>query len=123
MVFRELEQELLERLLLMDHVVIATGGGAVLHKKEWEQLRKNSLVVWLKADIHTIRERLRIDPVSHEQRPPLSGDIEHEEVESILAEREQSYMEGSDMAIDTSDKSPGEIAALIKEYIIQTEKA
>lgn len=121
--FRELERELLDHLALMEQVVIATGGGAVLHKKEWKLLRKKSLVVWLQADVHTINERLRMDPVSHDQRPPLKDDIEHEEVHSILAERESSYREGSDMAIDTTDKLPEEIAAFIKDHITHAVKA
>lgn len=120
--FREREQKLLARLSWMNRVVIATGGGAVLHHREWRDLRKDSLVVWLQADARTIRERLRTDPVSHSQRPPLTGGGSLDEVEAILAEREPCYRKGSDMAIDTADRSPGEIARMIKHYLTDTEK-
>ena len=121
--FRELEKELLDRLAWMNQVVIATGGGAVLHQKEWQELRRESLVVWLQADARTIRERLLTDSASHAQRPSLTGGGKLEEVEAILAEREPCYRKGSDVAIDTTEKSPEEIARLIKQEIKDTEKA
>lgn len=120
--FRAMEKDLLARLAWMNRVVIATGGGAVLHSQEWHDLHKESLVVWLQADARTIRKRLQTDSVSHAQRPPLTGDDRLEEVEAVLAEREPFYRNGSDIAIDTTDKSPGEIAVLIKQHIKHTEK-
>jgi shikimate kinase len=56
------------------------------------------------------------------QRPSLTGGGKLEEVEAILAEREPRYRLGSDMAIDTTDRSPEEIAILIKQHITHTEK-
>ena len=120
--FRELEQELLRRLAWMRKIVIAAGGGAVLHRQEWEELRRESLVVWLQADARTIRERLQADAASLTQRPSLTGIGHLEEVEALLAEREPSYRQGSDTAIDTTDRSPREIAALIKQFIVDAAK-
>lgn len=120
--FRKLERELLDHLALMSHVVVATGGGAVLHQEEWQNFRKESLVVWLQADARTISKRLQVDPASERQRPSLTANGTIEEVESVLAEREKSYREGSDVAIDTTDKSPEEIAAQIQQHITNTVK-
>ena len=115
--FRELEKKLLARLAWMSHVVIATGGGAVLHDPEWQDLRKESLVIWLQADAGTIQDRLRTDTTSHAQRPSLTGGNKFEEVDVILAEREPRYRQGSDIAIDTTDKTPEEIAIFIQQHI------
>ena len=120
--FREKEQELLEHLACMHKIVISTGGGAVLHKQAWQKLREQGLVVWLQADARTISERLLKDPVSVTQRPSLTGNGTHEEVAEILAQRESSYREGSDLAIDTTDKSPEEIAILVEHVIRDKEK-
>ncbi len=120
--FRELEQKLLSRLTCMKKVVIATGGGAVLHLQEWQDLRRESLVIWLLADAQTIRERLQTDTASLTQRPSLTGNGKLDEVEKILAEREPHYRKGSDMAIDTTGRSPEEIAIQIKRYITDSEK-
>ena len=120
--FRELEKKLLARLAWMSHVVIATGGGAVLHDQEWQDLRKESLVIWLQADVNTIQSRLRTDTTSHTQRPSLMGGNKLEEVDVILVEREPRYRQGSDIAIDTTDKSPEEIAFFIHQHIKLLEK-
>ncbi|GAB4333373.1 MAG: shikimate kinase AroL [Desulfobulbaceae bacterium] len=119
--FRKLEQELLARLAAMHGVVIATGGGAVMHREEWKQLRKGGLVVWLRADSGVIRERLAFDPVSAAQRPPLTGGNSLEEIERVLAEREPLYREGSDIVIDTGGLSPEEIVERIRQDIILHE--
>lgn len=120
--FRQLEKKLLERLAGMNHVVIATGGGAVLHQDEWQNLHKQSLVVWLQADAQTISDRLRVDPASQMQRPSLTGAGTIEEIESVLEERETMYQQGSDMAIDSATQSPGEIATEIHRHITSTRK-
>lgn len=119
--FRNKEKEVLERLSWMNQVVIATGGGAVLHREEWRNLRKNSLVVWLQADAKTISQRLQVDPASDRQRPSLTGSGALEEVGFVLAEREEYYQEGSDMAIDTTVQTPEEIAAQIEQHITNIE--
>ena len=120
--FRELEKKLLARLAWMSHVVIATGGGAVLHDQEWQDLRKESLVIWLQADVNTIQSRLQTDTTSHTQRPSLTGGSKFEEVDVVLAERESRYRQGSDIAIDTTDKSPEEIVSFIHQHIKLLEK-
>ena len=116
--FRDLEKKLLTRLGCLSQVVIATGGGAVLHTEVWKDIRRGALVIWLQADAQTIRERLRTDPASHSQRPSLSGTGSIDEVETTLAEREPHYRKGSDIAIDTKGRSPEEIVSLIKHQMI-----
>jgi shikimate kinase len=120
--FREFEKKLLARLAWMSHVVIATGGGAVLHDQEWRDLRKGSLVIWLQADASTIQDRLLTDATSHTQRPSLTGGSKIEEVDAILVEREPCYRQDSDIAIDTTDKTPEEIAIFIQQHIKLLEK-
>jgi len=115
--FRKLEKELLTRLAWMNRVVIATGGGAILHEREWQDLRRESLVVWLQADVGTIEERLRRDHATASQRPSLGVGGRQDDVESILAEREPRYRAGSDLAIDTENRSPDEIALLIRQHV------
>lgn len=120
--FRVHEKELLARLALMEHVVVATGGGAVMHGTEWQALRRDSLAVWLRADAGTIRERLRNDGNSHALRPSLTGGSALDEVEKVLAEREPLYHAGSDLAIDTAGRTPGEIVDQITLYIKGLDK-
>lgn len=115
--FRQKEKELLARLAEKKGLVIATGGGAVLHKEEWNALRENSMVIWLQADAETIRQRLRQDVVTDAQRPSLTGAQSDAEVETLLQQREPLYREGSDMNIDTTILTPEEIVTAIVRQI------
>jgi len=115
--FRDIERRLLKRLAAEHRAVIATGGGTVLHREEWQNLHRGSLVVWLQADAATIRYRLRNDERTGAQRPALIGDDPLGEVDRVLAEREPLYSQGSDVAVDTAGRSPEELAIEIWELL------
>ena len=90
--------------------VLATGGGAIEHQQEWQQLRNCGYVVWLDADISTIRRRLMMDPVSAQQRPSLTGQAVQHEIGTLLERRMPLYRAGSDLRLATDDKEPEELA-------------
>lgn len=121
--FREMERRLLARLAGTQRLVIAAGGGAVLHGEEWRRLRENALTVWLQADADAIRQRLRRDGEGAAQRPSLTGDDVQAEVDRILAEREPVYRQGSDVAVDTTGRSPETMVSLIMAMLTRTDKA
>ncbi len=114
--FRKMEQALLVELAGTEGVVIATGGGAILHRDAWRVLRKGSLVVWLRAGAATIRQRLEADAASAVQRPSLTGIDPGREIEEVLAAREPLYRRGSDVVIETEHRTPEEIAAEIEQF-------
>jgi len=120
--FRLLEQQQLERLAGQKDLVVATGGGAVLHKDEWSRLRRHSLAVWLQADAETIRRRLERDSATGTTRPPLSDSDSLTEVQDLLAEREPLYRQGADIAVDTTGMTPEEIAAAIRDTIAAQQR-
>lgn len=111
--FRSRERQLLAELVPRDAVVVATGGGAVLHQDIWPQLMASSFCVWLTADRHTICRRLANDGVTSGQRPSLTGDDICTEVGKVLGEREPLYRAGSHLAVDTANQTPDEAAAAI----------
>ena len=100
--FREQEKKVLTELADREQVVIATGGGAIMHQQIWSRLMKNGLVVWLTADPETICQRLAADPATEGQRPSLTSRDILTEVESVLREREPLYRAGSHLKIDSS---------------------
>ncbi|MHB1350219.1 MAG: shikimate kinase [Desulfobulbus sp.] len=117
--FREAERLLLVRLAEVRQAVIATGGGAIQHQAEWQELRKNSRVIWLRASTVTIRQRMERDCETASQRPSLTGCDPLAEIESVLAAREPLYRAGSDVNIDTDGRSPEEIVARIREFLVR----
>ena len=116
--FRELEEQVLVDLSGRTGLVIATGGGAILHEQAWQSLRKRSIVCWLRAEPVTIRKRMGRDNHSAENRPSLSGDTEPgDEISKQLAHRLPLYQRGSDFAVRTDQRQPAEIVREIVEKI------
>ncbi len=113
--FRERERAILTELAGVSRAVISTGGGAILHGAAWDRLRKNSLVIWLRADARTIRQRLGRDEATACQRPPLTDSVS--EIEDVLAARTPLYRKGSDMSVDTAALTPEEVVTMIAREI------
>ncbi|MFH1077593.1 MAG: shikimate kinase [Pseudomonadota bacterium] len=102
--FREMEKEAIKELVALDHVVLATGGGAVLAQGNVQLLQEQGVVVWLKADAQTIRDRMLADPKTILQRPGLTSQGALDEIETVLAERTSIYEKAAHIILDTSVK-------------------
>lgn len=102
--FRKKEKDMLLHLARKKNHVIATGGGAILHQDIWPEIKQNGLVIWLKADIGTICQRLTADGnVSQSQRPSLTGSDIQAEISSVLSERLPLYESSCHLSLDASD--------------------
>ncbi len=112
--FRRAEKAAVFGLAGTDGAVIALGGGAVLDPSNVEALKKQGLFIWLQAEEETIRERLRRDGASAEQRPPLSAPGTGDDKE-ILARRVPIYRAVADLTIDTTGLT---IEAVTEEIIV-----
>jgi shikimate kinase len=56
--FRNGERRVVERLVAMPNIVLATGGGAFIHPSTHAVLQDRAIVVWMKGDFETIMERV-----------------------------------------------------------------
>lgn len=106
--FRDRESSALDDLCRRDRVVIATGGGAVLREGNRARMR-SGFVVWLTAPADVLYRRLTEDPTTAARRPTLSGGG-FDEVTKLLAVREPLYRSAADLSLDTSTRSPDELA-------------
>ena len=100
--FRKLERGTIEEISKEDRIIIAPGGGAVLDSDNVDALRKNGLILWLKADRQTLLKRLNQDPGTDRRRPPLTGKGTTEELKEVMSVREPIYERVSEIQIDTS---------------------
>jgi len=57
--FRDGERKVVARLLEAGPRVIATGGGAFIHKATRSRIKQNAISVWLKADFDVLMRRVR----------------------------------------------------------------
>ncbi|MGM0682221.1 MAG: shikimate kinase, partial [Thermodesulfobacteriota bacterium] len=121
--FREQEKLLLDQLAAEKNLVIAAGGGAVMHHKSWQRLRQRGYTVWLTASTDTICYRLARDKSNKDQRPSLTDKDFIEEVESVLNQRRGLYEDGSDLQI-SSEQDIGTVAdEIIRNYELGIKRA
>jgi len=105
--FRDAESALAEELATRDQLVIDCGGGVVVRDGNIEALRKQGRIVWLKASVATIAQRIGVDT----QRPSLTGTKSFiEEIEEVLSKRVALYERACDIQIVTDRLAIDEIA-------------
>lgn len=117
--FRDRESEVLKKLCSMNNVVVATGGGVILRDHNVDCMKKAGTVVWLKASVETIAERMVRDDKTGEQRPGLTDKGAVREIEETLTLRLPMYQGAMNFSVDTDDKSVDEICSKIKNTLEQ----
>ena len=111
--FRRMENELSKELANFETCVIALGGGFVLNPENIENLRKNSVIVYLKTNEEIIRKRFLHSSASR----PLMKNSQIDEVILKFKEREK-YYENCDICIELKSKnSPKAHAEAVLEAI------
>jgi shikimate kinase len=100
--FRRLEKSVIEEISKGNNLIVAPGGGAVLDADNVNALKRNGLIIWLKADRETLLKRIQKDQGSSTRRPTLTGKGTLEEIEETISQREPFYEKASEIQIDTS---------------------
>ncbi len=120
--FRKIEKEEMKKLGNLKNVVIALGGGSIVHQEEMENLLNKSLIVWLHSSPEVILKRIKKDKKTNSQRPPLKNTNLKEEIENVLKERIFLYKKFSQLKIDTDKKSIKEATKMIIEKFLEIKK-
>ncbi|HZV07057.1 MAG TPA: shikimate kinase [Gemmataceae bacterium] len=113
--FRDKEAVVLGELCRLDRCIIATGGGIVLRENNRALLRASGRIVWLKADVDTLWQRVQADGATADRRPPLTVGG-REEMEEILRLREPLYRQCADLIVETTGRAPAAIVAEILHW-------
>ncbi len=115
--FRAMEKAVLRKIVHKDgDAVVSCGGGAVLHGEIFENLPDGVFVVWLKASVDSIVNRIEADPKSGSLRPSLSSASSlRDEVSQVLSERAPLYRKFSDYALDTDSMDVSEIVSELEK--------
>jgi len=110
--FRQRETSVIQDLLKLDNIVLATGGGAVLKPENREILQQNGDVVYLKSSVYDLWQRTRND----HNRPLLQRANPRATLQEIFELRDPLYTEAADFVIHTSKQSVQVLVArLIKQ--------
>jgi shikimate dehydrogenase len=109
--FRAREHTAVKQAVRVGERVIACGGGAILQLRNHRLLKEAGPVVYLRADLETLRVRLR----GSKTRPLLRA---RGALERLLAERAPAYEAAADVVVDVDRGTPEEIAERIAEALL-----
>ncbi|MBS0358191.1 MAG: shikimate kinase AroK [Proteobacteria bacterium] len=110
--FRDREQRVIDEFTQKPHIVLATGGGAILDANNRIALAGRGTVIYLKTSIEQQMERVKNDS----KRPLLQVDNLEEKLQQLRLQRENYYQEVSDYMFNTDGCSAKTVVhAIIKE--------
>lgn len=99
--FRKRETEMLRELVNARNIVLATGGGAVLSAENRELLRRNGIVVYLRATVDDLWRRTRHD----KNRPLLQTPNPHAKLIELYTQRDPLYCETAHIIVESGMQS------------------
>ncbi|MBI5591246.1 MAG: shikimate kinase [Deltaproteobacteria bacterium] len=117
--FRDMEKSIITQTTLLDHHIIATGGGVILNPDNVRNMKKAGRVIWLRVSPETVRERMAADLQTLIQRPGLTPTGSMNEIETVLFERQPLYEKASDAILDTDILGIDAICRKIMEHTHQ----
>lgn len=118
--FREVEAELCQRFARQSGIVLSTGGGALVNGASRQALAANGVLICLTASVDVILQRVE----AAANRPLLAGDRTErvERIHKLLQERRHAYA-AIPYQIDTTRRTPEEVAGLVEEALAADAEA
>ncbi|MBU3912335.1 MAG: shikimate kinase [Candidatus Omnitrophica bacterium] len=114
--FRNLEMDTAGKVSQEKGVIISTGGGAVVNDKNFQNFKKNGLIICLEASPKVILKRTK-DLAS---RPLLNVPDPEKKIEELLKKR-APYYKRADFCIDTDTSSAEEVADKIIKWVTKRD--
>lgn len=99
--FRKKEHDILKRVCAKTCRVVATGGGIVNDPGNIQIMQGSGTVVWLKASIPSLKQRILNDHNSDTLRPALTSKGSVNEIDELLTERTPLYRTAADLSVET----------------------
>ncbi|MEK7876289.1 MAG: shikimate kinase [Pseudomonadota bacterium] len=111
--FRARESAMLLELAALHEIVLATGGGAVVHEENRRVLVQNGTVVYLRAALEELWQRTRHD----RNRPLLQTGDPRANLEQLFIQRDPLYREVATLIVDTGKQSLRSLAQQIEQRL------
>lgn len=107
---REIEEEVLSAISL-DGVVLATGGSAVYSESAMRRLAVHGTVIYLRASLDTIEDRISAKPLRGIASDPSDS------VETIYAERAPLYERYASYVVEVDSVTAGDVVQSILGFL------
>lgn len=117
--FRRREQQVIADLCTRNHMVLATGGGAVLFEDNRRALSQCGFVVYLRASIE--HQLARTERCS--KRPLLRHGDRRETLQRLFQERDPLYREIADLVLATDRRNARALCREIQSQLPQSTAA
>ena len=111
--FRVRESKMLAELAQLNHIVLATGGGAILSQENRELLRAAGTVIYLRAPVRSLIKRTRHD----RGRPLLQVPDPAAQLTLLFEKRDPLYREVAHLIVDTGEQSVRVLAGQIVDNL------
>jgi shikimate kinase len=111
--FREREAHVIDELSHMNGVLVATGGGSVLHQENRQNLQSRGVVVFLDTSLELQVKRTEKD----KKRPLLQRGDRVEVLEKLKQERHPVYEEVADLRVFVGDGSSRRLVSSILQKL------
>ncbi len=112
--FRDREEAVIADLTDLTHIVLSTGGGAVLREGNRARLRDNGTVIYLHAEPSTLYARIR----HSRNRPLLQTSDPLARLAELYAVRDALYRETATYVVESER---GEVMRLVRQFEMQQE--
>ena len=110
--FRKKEQQVIQRLLSSQPIILSTGGGAYINRQTQGIIDAFATSVWLKVDFGDLWNRIK----NNKHRPLLQGTRAREQLKQQFQERTPIYAKAH-MMVYCKDKSVHQIAHAIVKHL------
>lgn len=110
--FRERERTVIDHLSLQNGIILATGGGAVLHEENRRHLMARGLVIYLHCLPRQQFERTRHD----KNRPLLQTEKPLERLTQLFEQRDPLYRSIADLVVATGNRQTAQVVKEIVRY-------
>lgn len=121
--FRVLEAERIRHVAALRGQIIAVGGGAVVDPRNVTQLRGTGDLILLDADPEELARRIAEQEDSSSEapeRPLLAGaDDPTKLLAELRARRDAAYLAATSHVVDTTDRTPEEVAQRVLDWAAQ----
>jgi len=111
--FRKREAAMIDELTQRKHIVLATGGGAVVRPENREAFKTRGVVVYLQASVEQQLSRTARD----QNRPLLQTDEPRKVLTQLTAIRDPLYREVADYVVDTDQGGVKDVATRIVSLV------
>ena len=113
--FREREARVIAELIELPNVVLATGGGVVTQLQNRENLKKQGITIYLRANVDVQLKRTSKD----KSRPLLNHPNPRSVLQSLFEVRDPLYLEVADIVVETGEGYPRYMLKKIMEALKQ----